>query len=990
MSVNLMLRTEYSFLNSLCSIDKVVGFAKEAGYTALGMADMNNLYGGFKFYKACQKAGLKPIIGSEISVAFGDALVKVLLYASDTLGYQNLMKIVTLSKLNQNSISYETLMDLTLGIICVASPDQAMFMQGENSYYQRLKEIFNYFYLGISPNLLEQFGVASTIELLNKGYRGVAVADTRYFAKSDHENYLVLQAISSSTLLKNQLDQNDHHFLSSVEWQTIYHELPDLLTVQEEIASLCNVEIKTGERQLPRFDESIDAYQYLSALCYKGLGKRLGSLNDVYVRRLKKELDIINQMGFCDYFLIVWDFVKYAKKNGILVGPGRGSAAGSLVSYTLGITEIDPIRYQLLFERFLNPERITMPDIDVDFPDIERDKVIRYVSSRYGKDKVAHIATFGTFASRSALRDVIKAVGLSEVRSAELLKHFPDSKKSLQEVIDSDEDLQKLMGDYQDIKKCVDYAKAIEGLPRNVSTHAAGIIITQYDMVNYTPLDKGLNDIYQTQYEAKDLEELGLLKMDFLGLRNLTIIKKCSDMIQKDYPNFALPKEYNDAKTLKLIASGDTVGVFQLESAGMRQTLRNIQVNSFEDICAAIALYRPGPMEMIPTFIARKTGRERVTYLHPDLEPILKSTYGVIVYQEQIILIACKFAGYSLGEADVLRRAVSKKNQAILVNEQAKFIKGCLDNGYSKEVATQIYDYILKFANYGFNRSHSVVYAVVAYIIAYLKCHYPNYYYCTLLNSVIGTDNLIEDYLTEVSGRHLRVLSPNINESTNEFRVFDGYIMLPLTQIHGIGQAYYDVITSVRTETFASFEDCMTKLGDTIPASTIENLIYAGAFDSFGITKKSMIDNYQALISRSKYTFVKNVKQINYDTEEFTYGYLLNKEKEVLGVNVKYSFMYQYASYYRHNQAVYINNVHAGNCSVLGSLIRKKTITDKNNKNMLFATIKDETGTISLTVFADLFDSFKNLPIGSVVLVAGVAEVRKNEMQIRVNDFKVL
>ena len=434
------------------------------------------------------------------------------------------------------------------------------------------------------------------------------------------------------------------------------------------------MEIKNNGFILPKYDENIDAVSYLKALCYKGLQKRLNNVSDVYLQRLEKELKIIEQMGFADYFLVVWDYVKYAKKNDILVGPGRGSAPASLVSYSLGITEIDPIKYNLLFERFLNPERISMPDIDIDFPDNKRDEVIRYVGSRYGKMSVAHIATFGTFASKSAIRDVAKALELSDVRLEEILKHLKDSKKSLLEIYREDESLQALANNYEDIKKVIETAIQISGLPRNVSTHAAGIIITKNELTNYTPLDLGLNDIYQTQYEASDLEELGLLKMDFLGLRNLTIIKNCIDGIKKDYPDFKLPSAFDDKATLALITNGDTTGVFQLESEGMKQTLRQLKVDSFNDICSALALYRPGPMDMIPTFINRKLGIEKVSYVHKDLENILKPTNGIIVYQEQIIMIACQFAGYSLGEADILRRAVSKKKKDVLEKEKNKFV----------------------------------------------------------------------------------------------------------------------------------------------------------------------------------------------------------------------------------------------------------------------------------------------------------------------------
>ena len=816
----------------------------------------------------------------------------------------------------------------------------------------------------------------------------VAVQDVRYFSKDEKDSLDVLKAIKFNKTLKDiEKDNEDYHFYSKDEFKENFSRYPYLINNTRKIIEKCNVTIKANGFILPEYDANIDQYSYLQALCLKGLQKRISDVSDVYYKRLEKELEIIKKMGFESYFLIVWDYVKYAKNHGILVGPGRGSAPASLVSYCLGITDIDPIKYSLLFERFLNPERISMPDIDIDFPDNKRDEVIRYVGGKYGKMKVAHIVTFGTFAARSAVREVAKALELSSLRLDEILKLI-ENNSNLATVYQTNEQLKALANSYSDIKQVIETAIKISGLPRNTSTHAAGIIITKHDLINYTPLDLGLNDIYLTQYEASDLEELGLLKMDFLGLRNLTIIKNCVDMIKKDVPDFKLPTVFNDKMTLSLIAKGDTTGVFQLESSGMRQTLRQMRVNSFEDICSSLALYRPGPMDMINTFIDRKLGKEQVKYVHQDLEKILKPTYGIIVYQEQIILIACKFAGYSLGEADILRRAVSKKKKDVLEKERVRFVESSVRKGYTKEIAEEIYEYIIKFANYGFNRAHSVAYSVIAYQTAFLKCYYPTYYYSVLINSVIGT-NLLGDYINEINRRHLKVNVPDINYSTDSFQVINNTILMPLTQIEGIGPSYYDALLNVRKNgLFTSFNDFIERCSEVFPASLIENLIYAGALDSFSITKKDMIDNYGLLSNRKKYSFVKNTTDIQFTNEEFSYGYLLNKEQEVLGVNVNYNFLYQYEGYYKRRQARHISELNEGNSTIIGVVTRIKEVVTKKDSKMFFVTVKDDTASISVTVFPTRYLSFKEVKVGMVLLISGNVENRNNELQLVLNDFK--
>ncbi len=992
MLANLLLRTEYSFMQSLCSIKETVIKAKELGYKALAMADFGNLHGGYKFYKECIKNDIKPIIGIEIEITKDEYKCPIILYAMDNFGYQNILKIASRYKINNQSFEIGYLQKYGLGVLGIIKGDSPIIQNRNDLYIRQIKDSLSKCYVGISKKLLDDdysllHQYLQKLEILE-----VAVQDTRYFNEDDIDSYQVLQAVSNNKSVKDfNFDKVDYKFYSVLEYQDMFKQYPYLVDNNKIIVNSCSISIKNDQLLLPEYDAKLNANDYLQALCMKGLEKRLGIVNDRYLERAKKELDTIKKMGFADYFLIVWDYVKYAKKSGILVGPGRGSAPASLVSYALGITDVDPIKHQLLFERFLNIERISMPDIDIDFPDNERDTVIRYVGSRYGMNRVAHIATFGTFQIKSAVRDVAKALELSNIRLEEVLKYLKSASKDLKKAINDSPELQNMIDNYPDIEKVLKIACRIEGLPRNVSTHAAGIIITKYDIVNYTPLDNGLNGIYQTQFEASDLEELGLLKMDFLGLRNLSIIKNCVDMIKKDIPSFELPTDYNDKLTFRMITNGDTTGVFQLESEGMRQTLRQMGVESFEDICSALALYRPGPMEMIPEFINRKKGKEKITYLHKDLENILRPTHGIIVYQDQIMLIAWKFAGYSLGEADVLRRAVSKKKKDVLIKEKNKFISSSMKKGYSKEVAEEIYEYILKFANYGFNKAHSVAYSVIAYLTAFLKCHYPSYYFSVLLNSVIGTNNLLSNYIGEITKRHIKVRIPHINESSDSFKVAKNCILMPLTAIDGLGPSYVNEILKIRNEfAFTDFEDFINRVSDILPPQLIENIIYSGALDSFGLTKKTMIDNYGALNNRKKYSFVKNLTSVVYDTEEFSYGYLLDKELQILGINLKYNFMYQYEGYFRKKIVRKIIDLKLGKVSLLGIVTSIREIKTKNNTKMFFADIKDDTGTIGLTVFPKLYLDFAEVKVGTVLIVTGNLEERNSEKQVIVENFRII
>ena len=1006
--VNLFVKSEYSMLDSTCAISRLVTDAKNKGYHSLAITDDGVMHGTIKFYDACRENNIKPIIGLKVNYRFNEINSSILLYATNNVGYQNLMKISSRHKVQKGYVELEYLQKTSLGLIAVIpSKYNFIFNNFEKQtkwaldHYYLLKEIYHAVYMGVSiDSQYEQDKLAALCRFTKEHQiKIVALHEVACLSQDEQMALDVLKTIKNPKYEKSQIDYSLH---SNMEMLNNFRGLDEAIQNTMEIANACNVNIKFGEYHMPSYSSNINSFDYLKALCFKGLQKRLSDkfintkeLIEKYQKRLNYELQVINKMGFDDYFLIVWDYVKFAKKEDIYVGPGRGSAPASLVSYCLGITDIDPIKHGLLFERFLNVERATMPDIDIDFPDDRRDEVIRYVGKKYGKERVAHIVTFGCFASRSAIRDSSKVLKLSDVRLKEILKCInKDPYTPLKQIYEQSEKLQELCSKYPDIDQVVKVAMKIEGLPRNTSTHAAGIIMTKEDLVTYTPLDEGLNDIYQTQYEAVDLEKLGLLKNDFLGLRNLTNIKNCLDSIKKENPNFVMPKDYNDPKTFKMIASGETTGVFQLESAGMRKVLRDLKVSSFDDITSAIALYRPGPMDIIPTFIKRKFKEEIVTYPHPDLEPILKNTYGTIVYQDQIMLIAWRFAGYSLGQADILRRAVSKKKKEILEAERINFVSSSVKKGYTKETAEEIYDYIVKFANYGFNKAHSVAYAVVAYETAYLKANYPEHYFSSLMSSIIGSDTMMSEYINEARKQNIKICSPNINISTDIFVSKNHQIIYPLTGIMGLGLVKVTEILKEREKgEFKDFEDFVVRTKNIISASLLENIIYSGALDCFKKTKKSMIENYQSILSKNQYAFINQLELLEtaYDVEEYPYGYLLEKEKEVLGLNIKYNFMFQYQNLYLNKELQKIIDVkNSSYAKVLGVIKKVKEVKTSNGEMMAFCTVYDDSDSIDITLFPKQFEKYQQLSVGQVYAICGKVEKRKNQLQIVVDSMRLI
>lgn len=1010
----LYVQTEYSILQSACKIKPLIEKLKEQQLHSCAIVDEGTMYGTIKFYQECNKNNIKPVIGLKVKYHYNDKTNNLVLLAINNFGYQNLMKISSRLQLTNNNIDFEYLQKTTMGLIAILPYEESLVQKylerndAKNAIQtlELLREIYSDFYIGLGiKSITNSNFIDNCFKLLkNYNYQFVALPKVSFINESDYDAYTTLKAIKNNGVLVEGIENDKNNYLHDVKSvETIYYNHYDMLENTSKIANMCNVQIEFGKYQLPLYESGLDSFAYLKELCSIGLEKRMQNFEYSYDKRkyydrLNYELNVINEMGFSDYFLIVYDYVKYAKKNNIFVGPGRGSAPASLVAYSLGITEIDPLYYNLLFERFLNKERLSMPDIDIDFPDDRRDEVIRYVGKKYGKNRVAHILTFGTFKIRQAINDCARVFKLNDVKTKEIYKHLQAvntykvyDNPSLKTLIEASSDLQLLMNNYEDINKVLTIACKIQDIPRNISTHAAGIVITKFDLVNYTPLDEGLDEIYQTQYEAKDLEALGLLKMDFLGLKNLTNIAKTIELIRKDIPDFTLPKNENDYDTYKMMREGDLTGVFQLESAGMRKVIMQLKTSTFDDITHALALYRPGPMDIIPSFIRRKFNEEKVEYPHKDLEPILKETYGMIVYQDQIMLIACKFAGYTLGRADILRRAVSKKKKEVLEQERINFVESSVNRGYSSDTANMIYDYIVKFADYGFNKAHSVAYAKIAYLTAYLKCHYFAYYMSTLMTSFMGSSSEMLEYTKEATKKNVEVLNPNIKLSTDEFEVINGKIYFPLSIIKGLGEIKTKQCIEERTKAkFKGYEDFVERTKDFLAISLLENIIYSGALDDFGLTKKAMIENLKSIIDRSNYGFIKDMIKTDYTDEEFSYGILQEKELEVIGINIKYNFYQQFASFYSKYNLVKIANLSENKeARTIGTVKRVRETKTKNNETMAFVEITDDTSNIEIVLFPMIYQQIGKLQNGMILMISGKTQKRMT-LQIIVDRFKII
>lgn len=966
--VALQVKTGYSILGSLCFIDKLVEKAAKLGYTSLAITDENNMFGVMEFYKACSKYNIKPIIGIELDI--NDK--KIILLAKDNGGYQNLIKLATLKS------------ERELELIDLEKYKEGLILIIPYKYY--VDDIYNIY----SDKFI---GYTMIKEAMNIDNPKVFINDVAFLQKYDYKYLDYLYMIKESKIL-GQYPLNTHigrHLMTQEELNN-YVSL-DVLKEMKCIEERCNVTITYTKGLLPVYDKNIDPLDFLTKLCYKGLSKRLNkTIPKEYEERLKYELEVIDRLGFCNYILVVYDYVKYAKKHDILVGPGRGSAAGCLVCYSIGITDIDPIEYKLLFERFLNPERVTMPDIDVDFDAERRNEVIEYVINKYGSDKVAGIITFNTLGAKQVIRDVARVMNLNIELVNELSKLIHDN---LYESYYNNLKFRKMIDSSQELRKLYDIAYHLENLPRHVSIHAAGVVMSNKNITDIIPLYKSQLGMYLCAYSKDYLEELGLLKMDFLGLTNLTFISQLiKEISSKEKLNITFNNiPLNDPKTLQLFNKVDTDGIFQFESPGMKKFLEKLKIKNFEDIILALALYRPGPMDSIDTFVRRREKKEEIKYITPELEPILSSTSGIIVYQEQIMQIVSLLGGYSFAEADLLRRAMSKKKEEILINEKPKFISKCMENGYQKEIAEKVYDLILKFANYGFNRSHSVAYAIIAYKIAFLKTHFYKYFITNILTNVINNDTKTNTYIYELRSRNEKILGPDINLSTNKYIAEKEGIRCPLSIIKGVGTVITNEILREREkEPFTSFISFVARMySSSINKKVITNLIYAGCFKDYNrktlITNLNKVINY-AEISRDEGLIKTLIPEI-ITCEEYYDEEITSKELNVFGFYLTNHPVSKYKKATDLNSLEVKNHFDERITLILSIGNIKETIT-KNNDVMAFITAVDEVGDVTLICFPDVYNKYKDIEKRDIIRVYGRVERRYDKYQVLVNRLDIL
>ncbi|MGC2062492.1 MAG: DNA polymerase III subunit alpha [Thermodesulfovibrionales bacterium] len=1043
--VSLHLHTEYSLLDGAIRIKELVERAKEFRMPALAMTDHGNLFGAVEFYKQVKKAGIKPIIGCEIYIAPASRLDRggnesegaafhLILLARDNTGYRNLVTLVTKAYLE--GFYYKPRIDMDLleqysgGLIglsaCLKGEIPFCLQKG---YLDRARERalqFKHilgpenFYLEIQENgLPEQRAVnKQLVELARELHIGlVATNDCHYLMKEDAKAHDILLCIQTAKTLKDvnrmKLSTEEFYFKSPEEMKEAFREYPEAIANTIAIAERCNVEFKLGESLLPRYKvetgETPD--EYLHKLAIEGLGGIFSGreIPPAYKDRLDLELSVIRKMGYSSYFLIVWDFISYARSKGIPVGPGRGSAAGSLVSYAIGITEIDPIQYNLLFERFLNPDRISMPDIDVDFCQDRRGEVISYVSEKYGKDHVAQIITFGTMAAKAAIRDVGRAMDMPYAEVDRIAKLVPNTLKiKIEDALKAEPQMKELYDTNPEVKELLDVAMRLEGLNRHASTHAAGVVIAPVPLTEYTPLYRSpSDDSIVTQFDMSSVEGMGLLKFDFLGLKTLTVIQKTLDHLRQSGREFSIKDmPLDDRETYELLSSGQTTGVFQLESAGMKDILVKMTPNRFEDLIALVALYRPGPIGsgMIDDFIKRKKGKVAVKYDLPQLKEILDETYGVILYQEQVMRIANKLGNFSLGQADILRKAMGKKLDDVMAKQKEHFVAGAIKNGIQEKKAEKIFDLMALFAEYGFNKSHSAAYAYVSFQTAYLKAHYPVEFMAATLSADMNDTDKIVKSISECRKMKIEILPPDINESGSEFRVIGNAIRFGLAAVKGVGQAAIESIIEVRNDEgpFVSVADFITR-ADTrkVNKKVIEGLVKAGAFDSLGISRAAAMTMVTDTLNNGGKT--KNTDQQSMfgaetldpgaDDAEWDETELLMHEKEALGFYITGHPLTKYSTMLAKMKAKRTSDVETAADKedvVLGGVLR--TIKKKNVKStgdmMAYVTLEDDEGSVEVIIFSELFKSVSML-IRKDALVLIKGSIDRDEKGVRVRAREV-
>ncbi len=1054
---HLHVHSEYSLLDGACRIDRMMDRVKELGQSAIAITDHGVMYGCIDFYKAAKAAGIKPIIGCEVYVTrrrmedrvhgIDNDPYHLVLLCENRKGYENLCKLVseafTHGFYGKPRVDLELLAQYHEGLIatsaCLAGGVAQYLLEQDydaaKEYALKMADIFGpeHFYLEMQDHgIEEQMAVNQGVQRLARetGLPTIISNDAHYLRKEDAAMQDVLLCIQTGKTVDDtnrmKFQTEEFYLKSEEELRQLFPNCEEAFENTAKIADMCNLEFTFHEYHLPSFPvpDGMTNDEYFRQLCYAGFAERYENPPQEYIDRLEYEIGIISKMGYVNYYLIVWDFIRYAKEQGIPVGPGRGSGAASIVAYCMHITEVDPMQYALIFERFLNPERVSMPDFDTDFCQERRGEVIEYVMRKYGADHVAQIATFGTMAARGAIRDVGRALNFSYAETDIVAKLVPTTLHiTLKEALQASPKLKEMYDGDERVKLLIDTAMSLEGMPRNTSTHAAGVVITADPVDTYVPLSRN-DDTIVTQYTMTTIEELGLLKMDFLGLRNLSVIEDAQKEIRKLHPKFDISKvPDNDPATFAMLAEGKTQGVFQLESAGITGVCVNMRPTSIEDMTAIVALYRPGPMDSIPTFIANKLDPRKIRYKTPLLEPILKVTYGCIVYQEQVIAIFQALGGYTMGQADNIRRAISKKKMKVIEAERKVFvygdpeqgIPGAVAKGVSESAAQSIYDEIVDFANYAFNKAHAVCYAVVSYQTAYLKCHYPHQYMAALMTSVLDSATKISGYIAECKEMGISVLPPDINHSDDHFTVEGDAIRFGLGAVKNVGRALIRTIAAKRTADgpFKSMEDFLQRMGEgELNKRAVENFIKCGALDCFGHHRSELLAVYDSMMDSVSASRKKNLDgqmgmfaMLDDDDKaaaipvpslpELSRADMMNMEKETTGIYISGHPMDDYRSLLKGTHVVPIGVLMGEETpyrddsivSVAGIVQGVKMKTTRNNSMMAYVTVEDDTASIEMLAFSNVLSQYGGyLRENSAVVITGRLSIRdEKEPQIVIN-----